>query len=91
MGFAVYILRSQRDGRLYVGQTNDLQWRLAQHNDPNFRGTLHTKRHAGPWRLIHSEQFPTRADAMRRERQLKTGAGRRFIQGRLDTIQAGGC
>ena len=35
-------------GEIYIGQTSDLNRRLAQHNDPDYRGTLHTKRHVGP-------------------------------------------
>jgi len=34
------------------------------------------------WRLIHSEQFDTRAEAMRRERYLKTGRGREDLDAR---------
>jgi putative endonuclease len=73
--FQVYILMNPA-GSTYVGQTADLARRLTQHNDPNCRLTLHTKRHVGPWRVIHSEEFPSRAAAMRRERELKSGKGR---------------
>ena len=79
MPFFVYILANP-DGKTYVGQTDDLQRRLSQHNDPECRLTLHTKRHKGPWKLIHHEQFPIRAEAMRRERELKTGKGRDWIR-----------
>ncbi|NQT88316.1 GIY-YIG nuclease family protein [bacterium] len=58
--------------------------RLAQHNDPGHDLTLHTKRRKGPWRLVYAEECPTRQAAMHRERQLKSGAGRRFIRGVLD-------
>ncbi|MDD5088882.1 MAG: GIY-YIG nuclease family protein [bacterium] len=77
--YYVYILANPRY-ETYVGQTNDLVRRLAQHNDSTFRGTLHTKRRPGPWRLIHQEEFPTRQEAMRRERGLKTGRGREWIK-----------
>ncbi|NLF40947.1 GIY-YIG nuclease family protein [bacterium] len=78
--FVVYILQSQSTGETYVGQTNDIDRRLAQHNDPEFRGTLHTKRRQGPWKLLHQEEFMSRSDAMRRERWLKSGSGYRFIR-----------
>ena len=32
--FYVYILRSQKSGKLYTGQTNNLDRRLVEHNDP---------------------------------------------------------
>jgi putative endonuclease len=82
----VYVLANPRD-RIYVGHTNDLSRRLREHNDPEFRGTLYTKRHPGPWRVIHQEQHPTRSAAMRRERELKSSRGRDWIRQRL----AGGC
>lgn len=86
VAFHLYILANP-ESEIYVGQTGDLQRRLAQHNDPQFRGTLHTKRHAGPWRLLHAEQFTTRAEAMQRERALKGAQGRQWIR---DTL-LGGC
>ena len=67
MTYTVYILQSESTGKTYVGQTNDMRRRLEQHNNPNCTLTLHTKRNKGPWVLIHSEAFATRAEAMRRE------------------------
>ncbi len=79
MAFFVYVLLNP-EGKTYVGQTCDLSRRLSQHNDPGCRLTLHTKRRSGPWRLLHVEEFSTRAAAMRREKELKTGKGRNWIQ-----------
>ncbi|MGH9863603.1 MAG: GIY-YIG nuclease family protein [Candidatus Acidiferrales bacterium] len=60
MAFLVYVLLNP-DGKTYVGHTSNLSRRLSQHNDSDCRLTLHTKRHPGPWRLLHCEQFPTRS------------------------------
>jgi len=79
MAFFVYVLLNP-EGKTYVGQTADLERRLAQHNDADCRLTLHTKRHAGPWRLLHFEEFPSRSAAMCRERELKSGKGREWIR-----------
>jgi len=79
MPFFTYILCNP-EGKIYVGQTNDLSRRLSQHNDPDCQFTLHTKRHRGPWRLIHYEHFSTRSAAMLREKELKTGKGRAWIR-----------
>ena len=84
--YYVYVLANP-EGETYVGQTNDLDRRVAQHNAPDFRGTLHTTRHRGPWHLIHTEECTSRSEAMRREEQLKSGGGRRFIRSLLE----GGC
>ena len=72
MGFVVYILRSKKDGSLYVGHTNDLARRLAEHNNP--LGKSYTAKR-GPWELVHSEDHPDRSTAMNREHYLKSHAG----------------
>jgi len=82
MAFYVYILRNP-DGRTYVGQTNNIERRLSEHNDPDYRGTLYTKRFQLPWKLVHQEYFSTRKEAMRRERELKTGKGRDWIRNNI--------
>ena len=84
MSYHVYVLVSETTGETYAGQTDDLAKRLAQHNSPDYTITLHTKRRPGPWQLIYSEECPTRAAAMKREKQLKSGAGRRFIRSLID-------
>jgi putative endonuclease len=77
--FVVYVLRSQSNGRRYVGQTEDLTRRLAEHNDPEHNPRKFTTRIPGPWELIHHESYATRAEAMRRERWLKSGVGRAWL------------
>jgi putative endonuclease len=74
MGFFVYILRSRRDRSLYVGHTAEFLRRLAQHNNPS-RGCYTSRR--GPWDLVHTEEFPDRSSAMKRERFLKSVEGSR--------------
>lgn len=89
--FHVYILQSQSTGKIYVGQTNDLEKRLRQHNDPNFRLTLHTKRNKGPWALVHAESVDSRKEALKREKFLKSGQGREWIRDHILNQEAGGC
>jgi len=67
--FHVYILRSLRNGKLYVGHTDNLQRRIEEHNTG--RGGRFT-RYQGPWELVHSEPHPDRPAAARRERFLKS-------------------
>ncbi|MBC2602574.1 GIY-YIG nuclease family protein [Puniceicoccus vermicola] len=69
--FHVYILENPK-GRLYIGHTEDIQRRLGQHNSPEGKEHLGKYTHRnGPWKLIASEDFDSRADAMKREKQLK--------------------
>ncbi len=57
--------------------------RLAEHNNPDHKPTKYTSKQAGPWRLIYEESCRSRSEAMRRERWLKTGTGRRWLNAKL--------
>ena len=79
----VYVLRSQKNGRLYTGSTDDLARRLQEHA----RGKSPYTRHAGPFELIYSEDHATRLEARRRELFLKTGRGRATLRQNLDQLR----
>ena len=70
--FYVYILRSLKSGRLYIGHTSDLQRRLAEHNEG--RGGQFTRQN-GPWQLRYSEVHMDRTSAVKRELFLKSVEG----------------
>ena len=70
--FYVYVLQSEKTNRYYTGSCEDLDARLARHN----AGESAATRHGVPRRIVYTESFATRAEAVRRERQLKTGRGR---------------
>ena len=74
--YFTYVLYSPQHDRVYVGQTGDLKQRIAKHNDGFVRSTIAYR----PWRLIHYEVFTARADAMKREKELKTHKGRDYIR-----------
>ncbi|MEK6571242.1 MAG: GIY-YIG nuclease family protein [Bacteroidota bacterium] len=76
MSYFVYILRSLGYPRTYVGQTDDMSSRVELHNSGKVRST----RAYRPWEIIYCEEFGTRADAMKREKWLKTRMGRKFIK-----------
>ncbi len=40
--------------------------------------SIYSKRYK-PWKVVYTEEYPTRAEAMKRERQLKSQKGREFI------------
>jgi putative endonuclease len=79
MKFHVYILQSESSGRYYVGQTKELVQRVAYHN-ADYSLAL---RNRGPWKLVYSEEYSTRSEAVRRELQIKKQKDRRFIEGLL--------
>jgi len=74
--FWVYVLYSKKLDRLYVGQTQDLKKRLAEH----LQGDSFYTRRSDDWELIFREEFPSRGQAMIREKELKTGVGREFLR-----------
>lgn len=73
MAYAVYILYSLKDNKLYVGCTSDLTQRLKRHMD----GQVIATKNRRPLELIHSEPFDSKADAFNRERFFKSLWGAR--------------
>ncbi len=63
----VYILKSEVDDRLYIGQTQDLKERVLRHN----QGRVGITRNRSPFILIASQEYKTRAEAMKVEKYLK--------------------
>jgi predicted GIY-YIG superfamily endonuclease len=82
MSFFVYVLQNP-DGKLYIGQTDDLKRRSIQHDDPVQTLTRTTNRFRGPWKVIYSEMLSCRSAALAREKALKSGQGRAWLKIRL--------
>jgi putative endonuclease len=66
--FFVYLLRSEKTGRYYLGCTKDVACRLAQHNS----GMSKAIRNLRPWLLVYTGEYQTRTEARRRESQIKS-------------------
>ena len=76
--FTVYVLKSSRNGKRYIGCTGkDVVLRLKEHNG----GTNKFTRANRPFRIIHTEMFSDKTDALKREKFLKSGQGRKFLDG----------
>ena len=73
--FYVYAIYSSKFNKIYIGQTCDLTNRLIEHNSGK---SFYTKRFI-PWEIIYTEEFETRGEAMKREKQLKSQKGREFV------------
>ena len=67
MAFYAYILRCS-DGSYYVGHTDDIEYRLAQHQQGTLGGYTAKRR---PVELVWTDMFPSRDDAFFAERKLK--------------------
>jgi len=73
--FFVYILRSLKNGKLYIGYTSDVKARLRRHN--NGQETF-TKRWL-PWELIYHESYLNKTEALKRERYLKNLKNPKYV------------
>lgn len=77
--FYVYVLRSETDSGLYIGYSADLRRRIVQHK----RGAALATSYRGPWKLVYYEAYLNQADALGREKFLKSGSGRNFLKRQL--------
>ena len=75
--FILYVLYSPSANKFYVGYTSYLESRLLSHNQLGIKDW--TKRYR-PWELMYTESYQTKSSALKREKELKTGVGREFIQ-----------
>ena len=75
--FTVYVLHSEKHGKIYVGYTSNLEERLKSHNELGKKGWTIKFR---PWILVYTETRESKAAAMLREKQLKSAKGREFIR-----------
>ena len=72
----VYALKSKDRNYIYVGLTEDLDRRIAEHNSGKNKTTKPYK----PFKLIYSEEFQTRMEARIKEKNLKSGSGKEFLK-----------
>ncbi len=78
MAYSVYIIYSRTLDRYYVGYTGDaLSERVRKHNSSIKKGFTRT---ADDWRVVYSESFSTKTQAMTRERDIKAKKSRKYIE-----------
>jgi putative endonuclease len=76
MSYYVYIIQSHKDGTYYVGSTQDIQARLARHN----QGRSNYTRNRGPWKVVYFEEFSKRTHAVKQEQTIKNRKRRDYIE-----------
>ena len=74
----VYALFNKTEQKIYIGQTGNIEQRVAEHNKK--RGNHFTSKIEGEWILIYKEEVKDRKEALLREKQLKSYQGRQFIK-----------
>ena len=82
--YTVYILLSQKDKKLYVGCTSDVEKRLKWHEN----GSVEATRYRRPLVLIHQEKYISKKEAFSRERFLKSLWGAREKKKILESFLA---
>ena len=67
----MYAIESEVSGRIYIGQTSDLDDGLKRHNS----GGVYSTKTDRPWKLIANQIFESRSKALRKEGELKRSRG----------------
>ena len=75
--FTVYVLYSEKYDKIYIGYTSNLEQRLLSHNKLSQKGYTVKYR---PWKIVYTEKFITKKEALQREKELKSSRGRNFIR-----------
>ncbi len=76
MPFIVYIIYSSSKDKFYIGFTSNLEKRIIRHNQKSkgFTGSTND------WKIVHTETYPTKSEALSREKQIKSWKSRIKIQ-----------
>ena len=74
--FIVYILFSHTKNRFYIGFTANLEERIIRHNQKSngFTGNVND------WKIVYTENYPSKEEAHKRELQIKAWKSRLKIQ-----------
>ncbi|MBK7107132.1 MAG: GIY-YIG nuclease family protein [Ignavibacteriae bacterium] len=83
--YFTYVLKSEKDNKFYTGYTKNIELRFEQHNN----GLVQSTKERRPLRLIYFEACLNQADALHREKYLKTHYGKMFLKNRLKSYLMG--
>jgi putative endonuclease len=76
MKYIVYILKSIKYDKSYIGITNNLERRLSEHNAGK---SLYTRKFK-PWEIVYKEEVRDRISAREKEKYFKSSAGRKKVK-----------
>ncbi len=78
--YFVYVLKSLKDGNLYIGCTSNIEKRLKYHNDGNVASTKGRR----PLLLLFKEDYQDKYEAYKREIYYKTAKGKRELKKKIN-------
>ncbi len=82
--YYIYVLFNRLRNKIYIGQTNNIEIRLKRHNQElPTKLKSYTNINSGKWELIYKEDFKTRQEAVKREKELKSYQGRKYIKNNI--------
>ena len=76
MSWFTYILYSESINKYYVGYTHNLELRVQRHNS----GWGKYSKRGAPWKLVYSETFESKSEAIKRELKIKKKKSRKYIE-----------
>ena len=76
--YFVYIIHNSKYDKYYIGQTNNIERRIIEHN--NKTESKYTSKYLGEWNLIYKEEFNNRREAIIREKFLKKQKNKNFYK-----------
>lgn len=69
--YKIYIIKSLKTGRHYIGHSENLNKRLVAHNSGKVRST----KSGVPWKVVYTEEYLARSEAFKRELEIKSYKG----------------
>ena len=81
--YYVYVLQEIRNHKLYIGFSSDLKTRIKAHSTKQVKSTK-----IGNYHLVYYEAYLNKKDALGREKFLKGGSGRKYINKQMSNFFA---
>jgi putative endonuclease len=81
--FHVYVLYSSKFNKIYIGYSADIKKRFLSHNQLATKGYTVKYR---PWVIAFTEQFESKSQAIKREKQLKSSRGRAEVWNKIKEL-----
>jgi putative endonuclease len=68
---SVYIIKSEKHNRYYIGCTSNFERRIDEHN----KGKVRSTKAFAPWSIVHTEKYASKSEAFEREQKTKSYKG----------------
>ncbi len=79
----IYILYSDLRNRYYIGSSENVERRLERHN----QGATKSTKSGRPWKIVYTEEYESKSDALKRELYIKRMKSRVYIEKLIERSQ----